>query len=293
MLVRDMREILSRSLGETIEVKTDLAEGLWHAFADPAQVEAALLNLAINALDAMPDGGTLTLETENAEFGQADGGAQPEVTPGDYVVLAVTDNGVGMAPNELEHAFEPFFTTKEVGQGTGLGLSMVYGFAKQSGGHAVIHSAQGQGTTVKLYLPRTEGQAETPGQVEEETPRGQGETVFVVEDDADVRQFAEHLLEALDYRVFTAKDGRTALAILEHIPRPDLLLSDVVLPGGLSGPDLAKQVLKLYPGLKIIFMSGYPANAAKDKDFVESGEALLSKPFSQLQLARALRKALD
>jgi PAS domain S-box-containing protein len=292
VLVQGMREMLSRSLGETIEIRTALDEGLWHALADPGQVENALLNLAINARDAMPDGGTLVIETDNARLDVADAESHPEVAPGDYVVLTVIDSGAGMASNVVEHAFEPFFTTKKVGQGAGLGLSMVYGFAKQSGGHAAIYSEQGHGTTVKFYLPRTEAQDEAPRPLEKEAPRGRGEKVLLVEDDADVRQLAEHLIENLGYRVFTAEDASTALGILDHIPRPDLLLSDVVLPNGLSGPDLAKRLLFLDPGLKIILMSGYPADAAKHMGLLNSDKVLLSKPFSRSQLARALRKAL-
>ena len=293
-LVQGMRDMLSRSLGETIEIKAVLQQGLWHAIADPVQVETALLIIGINARDAMPDGGALVIETSNARLGEADVKNDPELAPGDYVVLAVTDSGVGMPPEVAEHAFEPFFTTKDVGQGTGLGLSMVYGFAKQSDGHAAIYSEPDHGTTVRLYLPRTGAQAaaEAPGPAEEEAPRGRGETVLVVEDDADVREFAYDLLVDLGYRVVTADDAGAALGFLERNPRPDLLLTDVVLPSGLNGPDLAKRALALYPGLKILLMSGYPADAAKNKGLLDSSEVLLNKPFSRIKIARALRKAL-
>ncbi|MDH3473094.1 MAG: type II toxin-antitoxin system prevent-host-death family antitoxin [Rhodospirillales bacterium] len=292
-LVGGMEEMLSRSLGEAIDIRTSLDEGLWRALADPGQVENALLNLAINARDAMPDGGTLVIETGNANLDDAYAEGQPEVAQGDYVVLAVTDSGSGMAPGVLEHAFEPFFTTKEVGRGTGLGLSMVYGFAKQSDGHVAIYSEEGHGTTVKLYLPRTEAPADAPGPVEMEAPQGCGETVLLVEGNADVRLLAERLLGDLGYRVFTAEDARTALTVLDRIPQPDLLLSDVVLPGGLSGPDLAKQALELYPGLKVLFMSGYAEHAGRINGLAGKGAELLNKPFRKRDLALKLRAVLD
>jgi CheY-like chemotaxis protein len=188
---------------------------------------------------------------------------------------------------------EPFFTTKEVGEGSGLGLAMIYGFVRQSGGHVAIYSEKGHGTTVKLFLPRTAEQSPSAGEETViEAPGARGETVLVVEDNADVRQLAVDLLEGLGYRVLQAPDGWAALSVVEASAPPDLLLSDVVLPGGLSGPDLAKRVLELYPGLNIIFMSGYPADAPKLNDFLGSDKVLLSKPFSRHQLAKALREAL-
>jgi CheY-like chemotaxis protein len=292
-LAGGMIDLLGRTLGETIEIKTSSAPGLWRAIVDPGQLENALLNLAINARDAMPAGGTLVIETGNASLDDAYAERRPEVAPGDYVVLAVTDSGSGMASGVLEHAFEPFFTTKEVGRGTGLGLSMVYGFAKQSGGHAAIYSEQGHGTTIRLYLPRTEAPADAPGPAEQEAPQGRGETVLLVEDSADVRRLAERLLEDLGYRVFTAEDARTALGILERVPRPDVLLSDVVLPGGLSGPDLAKEARERYPGLQVLFMSGYAEHAARINGPVEQGAELLNKPFRKRDLALRLRAVLD
>jgi CheY-like chemotaxis protein len=217
----------------------------------------------------------------------------PEAKVGDYVVLAVSDEGSGMAAEVQARAFEPFYTTKEVGQGSGLGLSMVYGFAKQSGGQVIISSEEGQGTTVKLYLPR----AEAPARIEaasrdQDIPRGRGEMVLVIEDDPDVKDLAVLMLEGLGYRAIHVPSAAQARKVLADEGRVELLLSDVVLPGGTSGPEFAEEARTAYPDLKIIFMSGYPADAAKRKGFLGSDKVLLSKPFSRRQLAKALREAL-
>jgi CheY-like chemotaxis protein len=218
----------------------------------------------------------------------------PEAATGDYVVLAVSDDGAGMSPDVRAHAFEPFFTTKEVGQGSGLGLSMVYGFAKQSGGHVTIYSEAGKGTTVKLYLPRAETatQHNTARQVRD-TPHGGSELILVIEDDPDVRDLAVLMLESLGYQVVEAPDAASADRILAAGHPVDLVLSDVVLPGGISGPDFAEAARRADPNLKIIFMSGYPAESAMLSDFLGSDSILLNKPFRKSQLATALRQALD
>lgn len=289
-----MTGMLRRTLGETIEIDIAAEAGLWPAMADAGQVENALLNLAINARDAMPGGGRLTIECMNARVEDAYLEGKPDASPGEFAVLAVSDTGVGMPPSVLEHVFEPFFTTKEVGRGTGLGLSMIYGFAKQSGGHVSICSEEGRGTTVKLYLPRAGGRA-VPCKPEDlaNLPGGHGETVLLLEDDDDVRALAARILEGLNYRVIEAARAEAALQALADTAHVDLLLSDVVLPGQMNGPDFARQARLTYPGLKILFMSGYPAEAARRNGFVDLGGApLLRKPLDRRYLAEALRTAL-
>ena len=292
-LVTGMMDMLRRTVGETIEIETESMAGLWPAQADPGQVENALVNLVINARDAMPGGGRLTVGTANADLDDADPGQ--ESISGEFVVLAVTDTGTGMAAEVLEHVFEPFFTTKEVGRGSGLGLSMVYGFAKQSGGQVTVYSEPGHGTTVRLYLPRAEAiehhaEPETP---REAAPRSRGEIVLVVEDNPDVRSLTTTLLGGLGYRVLEARDGKAALAILRESPRLDLLLSDVMLPGGMSGMELATEAQRRRAGIKVLFMTGYADGAARLRDRLEDGAKLLDKPFRRGELARKVRHALD
>jgi PAS domain S-box-containing protein len=293
-LVANMSYMLHLSLGETVDIEIRLAAELWPAMADPGQLENAILNLAINARDAMPGGGQLIIESANATLGKSHTAKRHGLSPGDYVMLAVSDSGSGMTPEVLERAVEPFFTTKDVGQGSGLGLSMVYGFAKQSGGDLVIDSQEGKGTTMRLYLPRTRAEIRP---VEEETateaPRGRGEAVLVVEDDRDVRALTEAMLEDLGYRVLSAEDGRAGLAALEGAPQIDLLLSDVVLPGGMSGPDLAVQAGLQDSDLKVLFMSGYADNAIRRSGLAGGDIELLRKPFEKQELARKVRAALD
>ena len=293
-LVGDMTELLTRSLGETIEIETSFTPGLWQATVDPGQLENALLNLAINARDAMPKGGTLVIEADNATLDEAYARTHSDVVPGDYVMLAVSDSGGGMLPEVLEHALEPFFTTKEVGQGSGLGLSMVYGFAKQSGGHVAIYSEATLGTTVKIYLPRSAGEAAGVREQDAavEIPRARGEAVLVVEDDSDVRRFAVSMLEDLGYRVLQAPDGWAALSLLKEAGPPDLLLSDIVLPRLLSGPDLAEMVRNDYPAIKVLLMSGYAKYSAEQKGLIKGGVELLNKPFRRQELAHKVRQAL-
>ena len=294
-LVDGMLGLLTRTLGESIEIEISREAGLWPAMADAGQVENALLNLAINARDAMPGGGRLTLECMNARLDEACMNGNADTTPGDYTVLAVSDSGSGMPPSVLEHVFEPFFTTKEVGQGTGLGLSMIYGFAKQSGGHVTIYSEEGKGTTVKLYLPRSSENAVPCGPADlADLPRGRGETVLLLEDDDDVRALAVRILEGMGYRVIAAARAEAAEEALARAERVDLLLSDVVLPGVMNGPDFARKAREIKPSLKILFMSGYPAEAARRNGFADLGGApLLKKPLERRQLAEALHEALQ
>jgi len=293
-VITEMTYMLHRTLGETVEIEIRIAPDLWPALADSNQLGNAVLNLAINARDAMPNGGKLIIESANAPLDESYTASHSEVRPGDYVMLAVSDTGTGMSRAVLKHAFEPFFTTKEVGAGSGLGLSMVYGFAKQSGGEVAIDTEEGRGTTVRLYLPRAEAATDNP---ERKTSAkeliGRGETILVVEDDPDVRALAEVVLENLRYRVLTAEDGRTGLAALEKAPGVDLLLSDVVLPGGMSGPDLAEQVWRQSPDLKVLFMSGYVDTAIQHHSPLPKNSELLKKPFRKNELARKVRAVLD
>ncbi len=293
-LVTGMTGMLRRTLGETVEIETALAEGLWRTLVDPNQLENALLNLAINARDAMPKGGKLTIETANVRLDEDHAAAQGDLAPGDYVRLSVSDSGTGMAPEVIARVFEPFFTTKDVGRGTGLGLSMVYGFVKQSGGHVTVASEEGRGTTINLYLPKSEAAAqaaEAPATAEE--PPVRGETVLVVEDDADIRRLIAKILDGLGYRVLEAGDGAQALAALERAPGVDLLLSDVVLPGGRSGPEIVAEAQRHHPGLKSLFMSGYAPGGMSHQGRLPEGAALLKKPFTKHDLAQKVRAVLD
>ena len=293
-LVDSMSGVLGRTLGETIEISTIAAPDLWYSAADPGQVETALLNLAINARDAMPRGGKLLIECQNVHLQGADQAENPEALVGDFVMLAVCDNGTGMAETVRAHAFEPFFTTKDVGKGSGLGLSMVYGFAKQSGGQVTIASEEGRGTTVRLYLPRHQAVPSTAGgEKPVEIPRGRGETILVVEDDVDARTLTVLMLENLGYRTVDVPDAARALATLTDSMVPDLVLSDVRLPGGIRGTQLAKTVCESHPGLKFIFMSGHPAEASQSSAPLGCDQVLLNKPFQRQQLAKALRQVLD
>ncbi len=287
-----MLGMLRRTLGETVEIESNLSDGLWLTDVDPAQVESALLNLAVNARDAMPEGGKLTIQTANVPLDDEYAAAQTDVTPGEYVMLALTDTGVGMTPDTLEHVFEPFFTTKEVGQGTGLGLSMVFGFAKQSRGHVTIYSEVGEGTTVKLYLPRATRAAEALLEVTEDIPAAQGETVLVVEDDPNLRTLVVKMLHDLGYEVLDAADGNSALAAMAQTSRINLLLTDVILPGGMSGPEIAAEAGSRLPGIKALFMSGYPRDAVTRQSRMDDGVLLLEKPFRKVEFARRLREAL-
>jgi PAS domain S-box-containing protein len=294
-VVMGMSDMLSRALGEQVDVQTVLSGGLWTVEADVAELESALLNLAVNARDAMPGGGKLTIETANAHLDEHYASHQAEVAPGYYVMVSVSDTGTGMPKEVLDRVFEPFFTTKEVGQGTGLGLSQVYGFVKQSGGHVKAYSEVGEGTSLKIYLPRLSGQAEPVAEVREPlVPQGAGdETVLVVEDDHDVRAFSVAVLLELGYRVLEAPDGPAALRLLESGQRVDVLFTDVVLPGGMTGRDLADAVLPTRPGLKVLYTSGYSRNAIVHQGRLDAGVQLIGKPFTAADLASRLRALLD
>ena len=294
-LVSGMQELVQRSVGAAIQVKVVLAGGLWRTWADANQVENVLLNLAINARDAMPDGGHLTIETANSHLDDSYVAAEIGLQPGQYVVLCVTDNGTGMSSEVRDKAFEPFFTTKPIGQGTGLGLSQLYGFARQSGGHAVIYSEVGHGTTVKLYLPRHH--APVPEDVIPAVPEPQqvvkeSRTILVVEDEGLVRMLMVQTLETKGYRVIEAPDPQTAVRVLETEEKIDLLATDVGLPG-MNGRQLAEHARRLRPDLPVLFMTGYAPNAAQGDEVLDARTQLLSKPFNVKALLTKVRSLLE
>jgi PAS domain S-box-containing protein len=293
-LVVGTTALLKRTLGERIEIRSRLAPDLWPAVADPAQLESALANLAINARDAMPEGGVLRIETANACLDQHYAEQNPEVVPGDYVALAVSDTGGGIPPELLDRVIEPFFTTKQPGKGSGLGLSMVYGFAKQSRGHLKIYSEPGQGTTVRLYLPRALAAGDAASTAEEPEVRApdDGGAVLVVEDRADVRRMVARHLGELGYQVLEAENGAAALAILRSEARIDVLFTDVVMPGT-TGVDLAHEARDLRPGLKVLLTSGFADFLQEDGTPAPLPGPLLSKPYRRQDLARALRALIE
>lgn len=291
-LVRDIDDLLRRSLGEDIHIETSLAGGLWTTFADAAQLENVILNLAINSRDAMPPGGRLTIETANATLDEAYTDPLGDVSPGQYVMLAVSDTGIGMPPDVVAQAFEPFFTTKPEGKGTGLGLSMAYGFAKQSSGHIRIYSEVGSGTTIRLYLPRTHAQENLQVPIPRGPMTGGSETILVVEDDLEVQEAAVNMLAGLGYTVLRANDAQAALEILEDGARVDLLFTDVVMPGPLRSPDLMQRARQLLPGIAVLFTSGYTQNAIVHGGRLDPGVELLSKPYRHEDLARRVRQLL-
>ncbi|WP_337186338.1 PAS domain S-box protein [Phenylobacterium sp.] len=293
-LVRDMTELLHRSLGEQVELEGVLSSRLWRVEVDQNQLESAILNLAVNARDAMPGGGKLTLETANTYLDAGYAAQDAEVVPGQYVMISVTDSGSGIPADILSKVFEPFFTTKELGRGTGLGLSMVYGFVKQSGGHVTIYSEIGQGTCVKLYLPRYRGADEAdPASSDPGRPTAEGdEVVLVVEDNPDVRAYSVMSLTELGYQVLEAVDAEGALAVLASAQRVDLLFTDVVLPGK-TGRALADEAWTLRPALKVLFTTGYSRNAIVHQGRLDEGVELLPKPFTFEQLASRIREVLD
>ncbi|RZJ25912.1 MAG: response regulator [Haliea sp.] len=292
-LVADMDALLRRSLGEHIEIEFTRGADLWRALVDPVQLDNALLNLCLNARDAMPAGCRLTIETANKHLGQDYADTDADLRAGDYVMLAVSDTGTGIAPEILERVFEPFFTTKAVGKGTGLGLAMLYGFAKQSGGHVSIYSELGEGTTVRLYLPRAVDAAPPPARGGSTVAVAGGtETILLVEDDALVRRYAHEQLTALGYRVIETPNGARALELLRSDGLIHLLFTDVVMPG-LSGRQLADQARVLRPGLKVLYTSGYTENAVMHHGRLDQGVQLLTKPYRREELARRVRGALD
>ena len=291
-LVRDLTDLLRQTLGEAVELQEKLFPDLWTAMVDRGQIENAIVNLAINARDAMPGGGHITIEASNVVLDEDDAKNGQDIKPGPYVVISVSDTGTGMTPEVLERAFDPFFSTKAEGRGTGLGLSMVYGFTRQSGGHARIVSEVGRGTTVSLYLPRslTDEEIEQPGDFG--MLGGRGETILVVEDEPDVRSAVVLMLEDLGYRALEASNGNDALALVANGDAIDLLFTDVVMPGELQGPALAEQVEQLRPGLPVVFTSGYTAETIMRYGRLQDGVHLLSKPYRKEELARKLRSIL-
>ena len=296
-LIAGMSDLLHRSLGEMVAVEVVQAARIWPVEVDANQLENALLNLAVNARDAMPQGGKLTIETANTHLDSHYAALDAEVTPGQYVLICVSDTGTGMDEETLAHAFEPFFTTTEVGRGTGLGLSMVYGFIKQSGGHVRIYSERGDGTTVKIYLPRFHGTARNAAAHAPVLPAPQGnvdETILVCEDDENVRAYTVEVLRELGYRVIEAGDGPAALAALDAEREAiDLLFTDVVLPGGMTGAVLATEAHAKRPDLKILFTTGYARNAIVHHGRLDPGVQLLPKPFTYTDLAAKVRDMLD
>ncbi|MEG4127031.1 ATP-binding protein [Microcoleus sp. Pol14D5] len=293
-LIQGMDSLLRRTLPENIAIEVVRAGGLWKTEVDPGQLESALLNLALNARDAMPYGGSLTIEIANAALDDDYVIAEPGLEAGQYVLIAVTDTGGGIPPENLQQIFQPFFTTKEVGKGTGLGLSMVYGFVKQSGGHIRVYSEIGEGTSIKLYFPRSFAHnAEIALKRSNHIALGGTEAVLVVEDDKLVRSYVVSQLKALGYSVFEAADAKGALEILNQSPDIDLLFTDVVMPGGMGGRELSEHARALRPALKVLFTSGYTENSIVHNGRLDAGVELLSKPYRREQLALKLRKVLE
>jgi PAS domain S-box-containing protein len=291
-IVAGIEDLLQRTMGERIELVCKPSGDLWPASTDANQLESALLNLAINARDAMPDGGRLTIETVNVQLDKAYASLHEDAEPGDYVAVSVSDTGIGMPPEILEKAVDPFFTTKPAGEGTGLGLSVIYGFTKQSRGHLRIYSAVGQGTTVRLYLPRAAQSAVDLKPIAVETPRGRGETILVVEDDATVRSIISDALQDLGYNVLTAADARFAIPFLQSNAKIDLLISDVILPH-INGRKLAEMARASRPTLKVLFVSGYSENAIVRGDLIETGMDMLTKPFALDTLGAKVHAAIN
>ncbi len=293
-VLRDLEKMLRRVIGEDIELRTFLSDDLGMVKADPGQIEQVIMNLVVNARDAMPQGGKLTIETANVELDGAYARRHVAVTPGRYVMIAVSDTGVGMTPEIRDRVFEPFFTTKENGKGTGLGLSTVYGIVKQSEGNIWIYSEPGHGTTFKIYLPQAEGLLEEVKEkvVGEEIPRG-SETVLVVEDEQEVRKLAVRILRGQGYKVLEASNGTDTLTICKEQKEPfHLILTDVVMPQ-MSGCELAKCISSIRPEIKVLYMSGYTDNAITHNGILEEGIKYIQKPFTVGALAGKVREVLD
>ncbi|HTS40662.1 MAG TPA: ATP-binding protein [Xanthobacteraceae bacterium] len=294
-LILGVSDFFRRTLGENVNLEIVNSAGLWHVEIDQSALESAILNVVVNARDAMANGGgRLTIETSNAYLDENYCRGHTDLRPGQYVLIAITDTGCGMKPEILQRAFEPFFTTKIAGQGTGLGLSQVYGFVKQSGGHVTIDSEVGEGTTVKIYLPRSSHGEPTAEDATEEAVGGHsGETILVVEDDPDVRSYVVEILKELQYEVLATHDGNSALQLLDSTnPRINLLLTDVILPG-LNGRELAEQIKKRQPTAKVLFMTGYSRNAIVHQGRLDAGVDLIQKPLTQVALATKIRDLLD
>jgi PAS domain S-box-containing protein len=294
-LISHMEELIRRSVGPNVNIETVLATGLWNCVCDPNQLENAVLNLCINARDALAGGGQITIETANTWMDDREA-AQREMARGQYVAICVTDNGSGMPPEIVERVFDPFFTTKPAGQGTGLGLSMVYGFAKQSDGLARIYSEVGVGTTVKIYLPRHHGKSEEDDEESEsaELPRsGSGETVLVVDDEPTIRMLIGDTLGDLGYGAIEAADAASGLKLLKSDVKIDLLITDVGLPGEMSGKDMVDAARATRPDLKVLFITGYAENAAITNGHLDPGMQVMSKPFSMEKLAARIRSIIE
>jgi hypothetical protein len=292
-LIVSLEDLLRRTIGETIDLKIVAADDLWCTLCDPNQLESALLNLAINARDAMPEGGKLAISTANARLDGVTADT-PALPPGDYICIAVTDTGTGMSAEVAARAFDPFFTTKPIGQGTGLGLSMIYGFARQSNGHATIDSRLGEGTSIRLYLPRYQGGVAAPHRSAARASEhaASGETVLVVEDEPIVRGVILEMLQDQGFRTLEAVDGPSGLRLLRSRARIDLLVTDVGLPG-LTGRQLADQARETRPGLKILFMTGYAESAAISQGFLQPGMEMITKPFELDNLSRKIRSMVS
>jgi CheY-like chemotaxis protein len=293
-LVLDAATLLRPSLGEQVEIESTLEADAWPALVDPTELATALVNLALNARDAMAAGGKLTLETGNVILDEAYAATNPEVRPGAYVMIAVSDTGSGIPAAIRDQVFEPFFTTKDVGKGTGLGLSMVYGFVKQSGGHIKIYSEEGHGTSIKIYLPRAGEVADST----EEAPKivalaGGRETILVAEDDELVRNYVVAQLQSLGYATHAAADSTEALRLIDQGEPCDLLFTDVIMPGGMNGRQLAEEAVKRRPSIKVLYTSGYTDNAVVHHGRLDPGVALLNKPYRKTDLARKIREVLD
>lgn len=290
-LIGDMVDLIQRTVGPQIKVETVLGIGLWPILCDPNQLESAILNLCINARDAMPTGGRLTIETANTWLDDRSG-IERDMQPGQYVAICVTDTGTGMTPEVAARAFDPFFTTKPVGQGTGLGLSMIYGFARQSGGQVRIYSEPGEGTTVRIYLPRDQGEIseeEEPPHATEPPTAGAGETVLIVDDEPTVRMLVTEVLEELGYAAIEAADGASALKVLQSDARIDLLITDIGLPGGMNGRQMVSVAMQNRPKLKVLFITGYAENAMIGNGQLDPGMHVMAKPFAIEALASRIK----
>ena len=294
-LVVNITDMLRRTLGEHISLSTSLARDIWPTRADPGQFQSAIVNMAVNSRDAMPHGGKLVVETRNIRLGRDHAEFQSELTSGEYVQLSISDTGTGMPPEVRDRVFEPFFTTKEKARGTGLGLAMVYGFVKQSGGHVTIYSEDGLGTTINLYLPRSDAAsaAAAPSVPRSDLDPQAQETILVVEDDARVRQLTVRRLGLIGYQVLEAPDGPSAIAILERGDPVDLVFTDLIMPGGLSGREVAIKAREIRPGIRVLLTSGFAEELVRSDELQRENLKVLRKPYQQADLAAALRGVLD
>jgi nitrogen-specific signal transduction histidine kinase/CheY-like chemotaxis protein len=293
-LISGMEELIRRTAGPSVALEVVGAGGLWLTQIDPSQLENAVLNLSINARDAMPDGGRITIETANKWLDDR-AAREREVKPGQYVSVCVTDTGTGMSPEVISRAFDPFFTTKPIGQGTGLGLSMIHGFVRQSGGQVRVYSELGKGTTMCLYLPRFVGDAEAPENLDlpNADDSGHGETVLVIDDEPNVRMLMVEVLQEAGYRTIEASDGPSGLKLLQSAVRIDLLITDVGLPGGINGRQVADAARATRPKLKVLFVTGYAENAAIGNGHLDAGMQVITKPFAMTALAAKVHEIID